>query len=164
MTKKELINYLKLNNRCKIENELEFNLDVNYFGKQIPFLVSNISDIESEPEITILHEIITDIQKFNPNSINWFKDKIWNHFKIKMENGWFGMVNYNGFDNEKDANFAHFNIYSNEDAYKALKLGVVDIYVFKKGMRAFNLGFSCPWELEHGITVNVANHQFDGIE
>ncbi len=164
MKKQELIDYINKHDNGETENGFEFKLNIEHFGNQIDILVDNISSVNAEPQISILTEIITDLQLFNPNKINWFKEKIWNHYSRNMKSAWFGFVNYEGFQNEEDANYAHFKFNSKDDAYKALKLGCVVIYVYKKGIRNFDLVFSCPWELEHGITIGVSNHQFSHIE
>lgn len=160
MNKEELKQYIKINDNGKAKNGFQFELDISYFGSQAYIMVSNIQHVNSEPEISILTEIIADLQAFDPNTTEWFKEKIWKHYQRNMKNAEFGHVNYDGFQNTELANYSHFKINSQEEAYKALHLDCVGIYVPKEGIRSFDLSFSCPWNLEHGILIGVANHQF----
>lgn len=164
MNKKEIINQIQLSSKSKYENEVEFSFFLDHFQVEVEFCVNNIPSLDSQSSQGILLAVMNDILSFNPNSMEWFQIKIWEHFNQSMDSTWFGMVNYEGFENEKEANINHFKIKTAAEAVDSIKLGYVHIHLNSLENRSYQMNFSCPWEMEHGIIIGVLNNQFSYME
>ncbi|MEO1628210.1 MAG: hypothetical protein AAFV25_23880 [Bacteroidota bacterium] len=160
MTKDELIRYIHENDAGQTENGFAFQMNVPQMGAQVDVLIDSISSTSSEPNMSILSEIVKDLLAFHPKEHEWFQNKIWENYCWNMREGWFGFVDYNGFPNTESANLAHFAIENPTQVIRAIALKHVGICINKEGVRNFDLTFSCPWDPEHGITIGVTNHQF----
>ena len=151
-------------NRAKPEySEFRINLYLDFFKTDFDLLFSNLPSLESEPEMTILSEIVNELINYDENNREWLKEEIWKHYKISVENTSYGMVDNSGFANEKDANISHFKIHNKEDSYNAVKLSEIMTDMSFTNFRYFNLIFKCPWDNEHGIWIGVKNGNFDSI-
>jgi len=164
MNKGELIEYIDQNDSGMYDGGLAFKLDIHHLGKQIQVFVDNIVSTKAEPEISILAATLLDILAFNPRSTDWFIDKIWDHYKHAIENGWFGFVNYEGFENSTEANYSHFKVRSIDHIYETLDNPTVIIRIENDGNRYFALLYDCPWDSDHGLSIGIFNNQFDYFE
>lgn len=165
MTKEEIKsrgNFMpnKSNPEC---SEFRIITYLNFFKKDFEILFSNIPSLESEPQMTVLTETVNELKSYDESNKKWLKEEVWKHYKICVENTSYGMVDGSGFDNEIDANTAHFKIYNKEDSYNALELNEIMVDMDFVDFRYFNLIFKCPWDDEHGIWVGVKNGKFDSI-
>ena len=165
MTKNEI--KLKGNfllNKHKAEySEFRIELYLDFFKTKFEILFSNLTSMESEPQMTVLTEIVNELINYDEKNKKWLKEKIWEHYKICVENTSYGMVDDSGFENETEANISHFGIYNKDDSYNALKLSEIMSDMDFTEYRYFNLIFKCPWDNEHGIWIGVKNGKFDSI-
>lgn len=113
--------------------------------------------------MTLITETINELLCFDQTNKDWLSDQIWKHYEIYVENVSYGMVPYEGFDSESEANRAYFKVYSREDTYDAVKLKEIWADMDFTEFRHFNLVFKCPWDDEHGISIGVINGKFDSI-
>lgn len=165
MTKEEIKlkgNFI-LNENKPEYSELRINTYLDFFKKDFEILFSNLPSLESEPQMTVLTEIVNELKSYDENNKIWLKEEVWKHYKICIENTSYGMVDDSEFDNEIDANIAHFKIYNKEDSYNALELSEIMTDMSFVDFRYFNLIFKCPWDDEHGIWIGVKNGKFDSI-
>lgn len=165
MTKEEVKlkgNFIR--NKFRSEySEFRINLYLDFFKTDFELLFANLPSTESEPQMSLLTEIVNELINYDKSNKEWIKEEVWQHYKICVENTSYGMVDDSGFDNEMDANIAHFKIYNSDDAYKALKLSEIMTDMSFLDFRYFNLIFKCPWDNEHGIWIGVKNGKFDSI-
>ena len=165
MTKEEIIekgNFI-LNEMNPKYSEFKINLYLEFFKKNQEILFANLPSLNSEPQMTVITEIINELLNYNATNKEWLKDEIWKHYEICVENTGYGMVPDVGFENEADANRAYFKVFNRDDAYNAIRLDEVWIDINFTEFRYFNLSFSCPWDDEHGVSIGVKNGKFDSI-
>lgn len=139
-------------------------LFVTFFNKSIEVQFDNIPNLQSEPHVNILTRIVNELINFDEANRPWLEKEVWDHYMICVDSTSYGMVDDTGFDDEKEANMAHFNIYNPADALKAIELREVMSNLDFTDYTYFNLIFDCPWENEHGIWIGVKNGQFDSIQ
>ena len=165
MTKEEIISKGKfILNKSNFEySEFRINLYLDFFKTDFEVLFANLPGTETEPQMTVLTEIVNELINYDIDNKKWLKREVWEHYKICVENTSYGMVEDSGFDNEIDANIAHFKIYNEDDAYDALELSEIMSDMDFTDYRYFNLIFKCPWDDEHGIWIGVKNGKFDSI-
>ena len=165
MTKAEIVQTGKhyLNESNVNHSEFRIKLYLEFFGKEQEVFFANLPSLTSEPEMTILADIVNELLNFDIANKEWLKNEVWKHYEISVENTSYGMVPEEGFRNESDANRAYFKIFNKEDAFKAIEL--VQIWTDLKFTKVnyFNLSIECPWEDEHGISIGVKNGKFDSI-
>lgn len=165
MTKEEIIKkgQFHLNEHRPDYSELRINLYLDFFEKEMEILFANLPSLSSEPQMTLITETINELLCLDQTNKDWLSDQIWKHYEIYVENVSYGMVPYEGFDSESEANRAYFKVYSREDAYNAVKLKEIWADMDFTEFRNFNLVFKCPWDDEHGINIGVINGKFDSI-
>ncbi|MEL6557326.1 MAG: hypothetical protein AAFQ94_04030 [Bacteroidota bacterium] len=139
-------------------------LFLKFFNVEIEVRFDNIPGMESDPHVNILAKIVNELIDFDESNRLWLEEEVWKHYLLCVETTSYGMVDDSGFDDEKEANMAHFNIYTPADALKAIELDEVMSDISFTEYSYFNLIFSCPWENEHGIWIGVKNRQFDSIQ
>lgn len=163
MTKEEIIN-----NGHFLQNELysqfEITLFLPFFKKEVKILAINVLSAESEAEMNLIVAVLNELLTFEQKNEVWLKREVWNHYQSCIKNNSYNGVILHGFNNEADANKAHFNIFSEEDAFKSIFLDQIWFDVSFLDFRYYNLEFNCPWEREHGIKIGVMNGEFDSIE
>tara|TARA_R110002126_G_scaffold289763_1_gene445421 strand:- start:3732 stop:4232 length:501 start_codon:yes stop_codon:yes gene_type:complete len=165
MTKEEIISKgIFIEDRFNVNySEFKIELYLDFFRTNNEILFSNLTSLDSEPQMTVLTEIVNELISFDKKNEEWIKDKSWEHFKICVENTSYGMVDDDGFENEKEANIAHFKIYNKEDSYNALKLKLIMVDLDFTEFRYINLIFKCPWDEEHGIWIGVKNGILESV-
>ena len=166
MTKAEIIEKVKfvLNGQNPNYSELKIKLYLDFFEKEHEILFVNLPSLSSEPQMKVITEIVNELINYSISNKEWLKEKIWIHYNECIENTSYGEVPDEGFENEVEANRAYFKIYNSEEAYKAARLDEILIDIDFTDNRHFNLGYSCPWEDEHGLRILVENGKFNGME
>ncbi len=166
MTKQEVIEkgQFEVNERHAEYSEFKIRLYLQFFRQEHEVQFFQLPSLDSEPQITLISDIVNDLLNFDSANEEWLKDEIWRHFNVCIENTSYGMVPDEGFDNEVDANRAYFKIQNRDDAYRAVNLTEIWTDVGFTKSRYFNLWFDCPWEDEHGIKIGVENGKLHSIE
>jgi len=162
MTAEEIIKNGRFieNTRNPEYSQLELDFYIDFFEEPVSIIVYSILNTESGPKVNTLKEIINELLNFDPKHKVWMKENIWKHYDISIGGASYGMVNYEGFDNHKKANEAHFKVYNADDAYAALELK--HIYIdLDSSFRSFHIIYICPWEMEHGLTIFVNNGKME---
>lgn len=137
---------------------------MEFFNKEFEILFSNLPSLDSEAQMIVLTETVNELIDFDVSKKEWIKDKVWEHYKMCVENTSYNMVEDDGFDDEVEANIAHFKIYNKDDAYEALQLNEICSDLDEPNYRYFNFIFKCPWDDEHGIWIGIKNGEFDSID
>jgi hypothetical protein len=166
MTKEEIIEKgsFKQSASTPSYSYFEIELYLPFFEKIVKISATNLPSLEAKPEMNLITAIINELLNYPLSNREWLKREIWNHYDTIISSASYGMVAYEGFKSEKEANQAYFKIYNPEDAYNSAELEFILFDVSFLDFRYFNLHYKCPWESEHGIRIGVMNGQFDSIE
>ncbi|MBQ4821511.1 hypothetical protein [Aquimarina sp. MMG016] len=164
MTKEEIINKgVYTNHESENFSEFELNIFIPFFEKKIPIKVFGLSNLDDSSEMDILVERVNEILKFSMENKEWLQQEIWKHYEICIANTSYGMVDYENFKNEIDANKVYFSIFNANDALERAIILQVHFDLTFKDENYFNLEYECPWEDEHGIIITIKDGNFDSI-
>lgn len=163
MTRKEIIEKARFIQSPNY-SQLEIDVFISFFDKSVKVLALNLSNLESDKEMNLVTEIINDLISFKSHNEKWLKRAIWRHYKSCMQNISYNNISIEGYTNMEEANTAYFKIYTEEQAYSRVQLEQIWFDVSFLDFKYYNMGYKCPWEIEHGIKIGVMNGEFDSIE
>lgn len=165
VTKEEIIQKSKLNDNEERKNlsGMKLKLFVNFFNKELDFLITNISSVESEPKMTFITKTINEVISKEFECPKIIKEEIYQHYRGCIENTSYGIVPNKGFENEVEANQAYFNVNTPDEAFDKLKILMVYINtetVENADNTSFKFLFEPPWDIEHDVSILVQNGNF----
>ncbi len=144
-------------------SDFKIELFFEFFDQECEVLFMHLASLDAEPQMTLLIETVNHIVTLDESNRDWLKREVWNHYLICIKTTDYGMISYDGFTSNMDANMAYFKVFGPEDATKQMQLHQIwtDLNFTKSSY--FNIEFSCPWESEHGIHIGVKDGKFESI-
>jgi len=147
----------------KDKSNFKLKKQIPFFKKEIEILIYNIRNQDNDDDWKLTQEIIEGLLKFPESNKVWMKNEMWKHYEACIEETDYGMVDYGDYENHKKSNLDYFKIYNPDDAFENAKLEYISFEVDFK-LNYFLLYFKCPWDDEHGMTIEVKNGHFASIQ
>ena len=159
ITKKEFLEkgYIFLDVNGPEYSEFQISLYLDYFKKEVNIRIKGIDKKEAADKIAVAYEAVKNLLNSNIEITENIKKEIYQDYRDTVENAVMGIVNYEGFNSELEANEAHFKISSPKEAFERLKFNSIftDLELAKKDV--FNFYYDSPWYEYNCIDVQIQN-------
>lgn len=154
------IQELKLKGKIKIDHGLKItSFVVSLIPENINYPVELEAvnyQIEKENEqLGHLSKVIQDISIIFREKKQHLISLIWENFHSVTNNSSYNMINYDSFGSRKEAHSTFFDVKNELDAFNVARLDLIYCDLDYLEQRFLTLHFSCPWEEEHGIDIEI---------